>query len=285
MLKLNGNISLALGSVVSKKAYLGNTLVYDKTAPPIPISAQTQAILDRADALGYARPSGDKINLIVHFWLTSGFWITQDIIFNFAYNNPLYDNFKTINWRNPNGALLTVNGGMIQKPYGYKGNGIDGYLDTKFNPAVGTNKYKLNNASRGIVVYDNTDSFNADGILDSANNRTYNSMYNASTPNNKINTNFNPNATPIDFVGKGYKLIVRDNSASQRGTSATGTQTSNDASVSLRNGNQTILGTMYFGMSGISFYHMGEALPTSFYADFRTVYNNYLVSIGLNPNA
>lgn len=255
-------------------------------APPIPISAQTQAILDRADALGYARPSGEKINLIVNFWLTSGFWITQDIIFNFAYNNPLYNNFKTINWKNPNGALLTVNGGMIQQPYGYKGNGIDGYLDTKFNPAIGVNNYKLNNASRGIVVYENTDSVNApDLILDSANSRVYNSMYNGNINYNKINLSFSPSATPIDFVGKGYKLIVRDNSASQRGTSATGTQTSNDASVSLRNANQTILGTAHFGMSGVSFYHMGEALPTSFYDDFRTVYNNYLVSIGLNPNA
>lgn len=257
-------------------------------APPIPISAQTQAILDRADALGFDRPSGEKINLIVHFWLTSGMWATQDVIFNFAYNNPLYNNFKTINWKNPSGALLTIHGGMNQQPYGFEGNAIDGYLDTKFNPTIGTNNYKLNDASRGIVVYKQYLGTTSNSLLDCVGNRVYNSMYNTNTNQNKVNISFNVTPQLIDFSGEGYKLLIRDNSTKQRGVSATGTQETTINSVGLSNSNQVLLGSTsggFFGNAGTSFYHMGGALPTSFYADFRTVYNNYLVSIGLNPNA
>lgn len=277
-------LDVKLGVTQVKSIYKGETLIWNNFVP-IPMLMQTQAILDRADLLGFARPDGQKINVLINFLITSGMWAKMDIIFNFAYNNPLYNDFKRINWKNPSGSLLLVEGGIIQRPYGYEGDGISGYLNTQFNPAIGTNKYTLNNASRGIVVYKETNSFNAEGILDCANNRTYNCMYNGNTPFSKINVSFAPSSSSINFLLKGYKLIARDNSTAFRGTSVNGTQVITDPSVSLRNEPQTILGPIYFGKSGVSFYHMGESLPTTFYDDFRVAYNSYLATIGLSGNA
>lgn len=277
-------LNVKLGVTQVKSIYKGETLVWNNFVP-IPMLMQTQAILDRADLLGFARPDGQRINILINFLITSGMWEKMDIIFNFAYNNPLYNDFKRINWKNPNGSLLLVEGGIIQRPYGYEGDGISGYLNTQFNPTIGINKYTLNNASRGIVVYKETNSGNSDGILDCANQRVYNSMYNGHTLFNKINTSFSTASSLINFLSKGYKLIVRDNSTAFRGTSVNGTQTVNDASISLRNEPQTILGPSHFGKSGVSFYHMGESLPTTFYDDFRVAYNSYLATIGLTGNA
>lgn len=159
MLKLNGNISLALGSGVSNKAYLGNVLVYDKTAP-IVIEPELQAAIDRIALNGWNTYPEYQKN-VLNTWIKStksngNVWNNAKIIRVASLNDVSLLQASLINLKDPNGELATVHGGVTYTVNGYKFGGVTGYIDDKFNPtALGLSIGNLG------LMYDLMDDFSA----------------------------------------------------------------------------------------------------------------------------
>lgn len=257
MLKLNGNISLALGSAVSKKAYLGNTLVYDKTAP-IVLEPEMQATLDRIALNGWnaypelqkaavnnwlkrTKLNGNVFNSRTHIYLR-GLGTTTDSLMQAS----------KINIKNPNGNLAIVSGGVTLTPNGYLYNGVNGYCDNQFNPVA-----------EGIAVgnigefYDIMDDFTVSAIV----------AFGASAfIGGNISTVFYPNINSFGTVTN-RKMNINDSVAGLE------LQTSN--------GNKSC----YMGRVGNTrVFQINSDIATSITPPASTVLNLKLYSGGVNRN-
>src|SRR5690606_15059649 len=103
--------------------------------------------------LGYSIPKLETIQAVDGFistLKTSGVWSKFDIFALFQLNDDELAEFALYDYKR--GVFFTSGGGMIYDEFGYQGNGIDGYINTNFNPVTSGVNYTLNNASRGVWI-------------------------------------------------------------------------------------------------------------------------------------
>lgn len=253
-----------------------------------PVNNELQQIINRANYEGFILPSITTLGYcdsLITSMKSDGIWSVGDLYFNFAYNDTNLTNFARINWKNPYGNLYgiaTLNGGLTYQTNGFKGNGSDAYIDTRFSPALATHNYVLNNAGRFFVVsVQNSASFTGgDGIIANSNNRiTLNggNAYVINAGNNGIST---------DATGTGLKGVMRYASNSILAINTSATTTGSTASTVLANSNQLILRSgAAFGDGAIANYYMGASLTNTQIQNFRTYYNTFLTNVGLTAFA
>jgi hypothetical protein len=121
----------------------------------ISFTTEYQAILDRATALGYTKPSAaqqlEQNQLIIDL-KAAGIWDDCDVI-RIAANDGSAA-FGTLNWKNPSTFQATlINSPSFVSNGGYLGNGTTSYINENFAPSDGTN-YSLNDASEFIWIND-----------------------------------------------------------------------------------------------------------------------------------
>jgi hypothetical protein len=191
---------------------------------------------------------------------------------------------------NPYGGLYglcTVFSGMTYRVDGYKGDGINGYIDTNYVYSIASYNYTLNNAGRMFVVSEDGTITNMfyDGAV--TNQRNSIRRTNASDAA-RINADGNFLGATFNMIGTGIKSVMRDdntnvrvqNAASQLST----TQTSSTFGASEK---QFIFrsGASNRSDNAKSNYWMGASINNTQINNFRTYYNTYLTNIGLTAYA
>lgn len=75
-----------------------------------------------------------------------GIWQKLDTFAIFQLNDNQVADFALYDYKRD--VFMTAYGGMIYDEFGYQGNGIDGYIDTEFNPSTDGDNYTQDDASR-----------------------------------------------------------------------------------------------------------------------------------------
>jgi hypothetical protein len=235
--------------------------------------ADYQAVLDRATTLGYTLPSIEQQNLQNTLLLNmkaDGVWAKLDVFYNFANNGSA--SFGTLNWKNPNANLATLeNAPVFTSNVGFTG-GATSFINTNFSGSNGT-QYLQNNASRYVFMYTSGSTNPIDGLLATNGNSIRITTSNSQLINQgstTLNSNFLYNTT------RGMKSIHR--------TSATNVQLFNAAVGDSRTAtssaratqNQIILrANTLAGLHTVSMYAMGASMISENSA-FVTDYNTYI---------
>lgn len=191
--------------------------------------------------------------------------------------------FSKINWKKPEGNLAVIHGGCTYTAQGWEGNGVDGYIDTLFNPShINTNKYQLNDASISLVVHKEyiiPGRSNLTGLTINSNNW----IGNADNLSHRINTGYYPD-TSVDFSGTGLKSMNRYNEFDCSFINRDNLQ-EREVESNINYGwddTQKLLRRLdSYGDAGICCFFTGKALSYTETQTFRTLYNNYLGKINL----
>jgi hypothetical protein len=208
---------------------------------------------------------------------SSGVWAKLDVFYNFANNGSA--NFGTLNWKSPTTKQCTfeTSPSNFISNQGIQGTGL-GFINTNFNPTIGTNNYVQNNASRFLYMYAEGVSTNVslDGVLVN----TRNSMLRSLTSAQRINQAALGVSPAFNFNGtRGMKSIHRTNATNVELFNGTTQENRTAASSVMENSTQTILkasSTIEFGTHTVSMYAMGASLVSenaSFVADYNTYIN------------
>lgn len=257
------------------------------TQPPFEFCSEFIAVMTRATTEGFTLPS-EAIQRACDKHLremkASGMWDELDVYYLFSYNDLALQNFSLINWKNPSGDLITTHGGITYTVGGWEGNNIDGYIDTLFSPADGTNNYLVNDACIGGVTYNSTVG-GARPFIGALSSLVR--IYLNGSGNHRINTNENLLAT-VDMQGEGLKLMTRTSSTSvflvNKGVQTT--LASNSAGMPA-SGNTLFflrIGANY-GTNIISSGFMGGAITFAQSQAYRSSFNEFLSKRQLTPIA
>lgn len=237
----------------------------------------TVRILARATAIG-ATPPTNSANFDTYIRSMADVLLNYcDVFFRFRGTGDA--NFKRINLANPEGVLADFYGGYTLDNSGFKGNGINAYVDTNFNPSllVTGQKYQLNDASRGIVMPEVTNVI-IDGVL----GVNSNSFLVQSTNNHNINSSANTLSSAFDLTGTGYKCINRTSSTDVVLVNKEIEGARIRASNSLVNANQLILRrNSLFSDGKASSYFMGKSIPFAVSQSIRSAENADMANLGL----
>jgi hypothetical protein len=255
---------------------------YFKSNSNIRFETEYQAILNRATALGYTKPTLNqqiKQNILLKKFKNNGAFNLNDVIFVFANNGS--KEFACINWKNPNGNLATiVNAPIFTINQGFTGRGsiapdfFNDYILTGYTPN-GSLNYKQNDASRYIYVR----SLPANRILDGIVANTANTITGLNSVFNKINQGGVNLATAVDLSGVGMKSIHRNDSTNISVINNGIVTTVLSASLGLATSEQCILrSSTNYGTQQISFYSMGASLIAQ-NNQIETDFNFYLNSL------
>lgn len=276
----NNNIGWGQGSVnnnISWGSVHANSWAGDTNIVGFAFDSDYQAILDRANELGYTLPTLEQQNLqntLLINMKADGVWSKLDVFYNFA-NNGGRD-FARINWKNPNSTVATLfNSITFNSNIGYQGNGTDMYIDTNFQLASGTN-YTQNNASRYLWL--NTAS--GTSVFDGNSAAASNTIRRASSTAQRINQSVTGVAPAFDFTATaGMKSIHRTSATSITLFNGTVSDTRTVASLALTATNHFILRSQTtYGAHTISMYAVGASLVSE-NTNFVNDYQSYLNSI------
>lgn len=245
--------------------------------------ADYQAVLNRATVLGYTLPTASqriKQNTLLLALKAGGIWTKLDVLYIFA--NDGGSDFGTLNWKAPtlNQATL-INSPTFTSNQGFTGNGTSSYINTNFNPAIGTNNYVLNNASRNIFV--RTQSVSA-STLDGVSSGNSNASVGVNTTLLRINQGATSILTTADYSGNNVLKSIHRKSVSNIEIFVGTTQTSRTFnSVSVASESQLILArgvsvTGSYGGSQVSLYSMGASLVSENTAYVNAI-NTYITSL------
>lgn len=247
-----------------------------------PYDSSYQLILNKATELGYTLPSDAQKtlqnDLILQLKL-DGIWNKLDVLYIFA--NDGGSNFATLNWINPNirRCLLYTSGSTLTftTNQGFTGNGTSAYIDTTFNPLIGTPKYQGGNASRYIYIY--TPQSPAPRPFDG------NSIFNSNTfgtytdPISNLINGFTNASTFIYSATQQMKSIHRTSNTSITMFNGTTIGSGTSLSASLANSSQFILRSQaIYASHQVSMYAMGESLITENTA-FVNAFDTYINSL------
>ncbi|WP_300440742.1 hypothetical protein [Christiangramia sp.] len=114
-------------------------------ATPSAYDADYQAVLDYASANAIPLPStaeSDANNQKVLDLKANGAWAKMDCFFKFK--GSADPSFKLIDWKRV--SQVSGFGSLTWNTTGVKGNGTNAYINSAYNPSVGTWNYQLNNA-------------------------------------------------------------------------------------------------------------------------------------------
>ena len=240
--------------------------------------ADYQAVLNRANTLGYTLPSASQQiiqNNLVLSLKAGGIWTKLDVLYIFANNGG--SNFATLNWKAPtlNQATL-INAPTFTANEGFMGNGTSSYIDTNFNPSTQSTNYTTNNASRYMFIFTGVSANRMEGnSIDTNNIRLglYNTQKINSGAVNTLNTAFEYT------TAKGMKSIHRTSSTAVSLFNATTIGNRTLTSTGLANASQWILRqSTNYASSEISMYAMGSSLITE-NTDFVNAFNTYINSL------
>lgn len=106
-----------------------------------------QDVIDYAISQNFELPSDAVMQLqneLVKSLVEDGIWNELDVFYNFLGDGS--EQFALINWKNPGTFTAINNGAAYQLFDGFKGNGVNAYLDTQFIPSGGIN-LTLNDSS------------------------------------------------------------------------------------------------------------------------------------------
>jgi hypothetical protein len=237
--------------------------------------ADYQAVLNRAVVLGYTLPtSAQQIiqNNLVLSLKAGGVWTKLDVLYIFA--NDGGQDFATLNWKAPTLYQSSLEfAPSFTTNEGFTGNGTSSYINTNFNPAIGTNNYVLNNASRYIYTLNVVNVF--DGLELSNDNRltTSGTAQRINQGTGTINSSYTFTA------GAGMKSIHRTSATNVELFNAT-TQVSRTAtSAIIQSGNQLISRSLItYSANKVSMYAMGASLVSENTA-FVNAFNTYIYNI------
>ncbi len=250
-----------------------------------PITAELQAILDRADLEGFTKPSSlvqSEMNTLILAKKASGIWDKGDVFFNFAYNDATLQDFSRIDWKNPTGTLGALFGGISYGIQGFVGDGVNGKFDTGFTPSTDGVNYTLDDASRFMVL--GTLQGSGGGSIDFNSTGFSNTMQFGDTVAHRINQSSGNLNAAANLINDGFKGINRTSSTNvelfNKSTQISRTSTS----TSLDAGTQTVLGGFSFTNRIASCYQMGASVVSET-PQFITDYNTYLTNIGLTAYA
>jgi|SRR5690606_19216663 len=216
---------------------------------------------------------------------SEGIWQKLDTFINCAYNTTnttvfsLYDFIRDINY--------TSYGGLDYVVYGFKGNSVDGYLDTNYNPALQGVNYTLNNAGRGfIMIQGDWPGQNITEAVDGNTARNRTSMNIGGSSVQRINSEPGSSSTVVDLSGDGLKTINRYNSNDIMLTNKNVETSFIQPSSTVWSENQVVLKTQtLYSSNTLLCYFMGSSLTYEETQLFRQYYNEYLTNIGLEPIA
>ena len=247
--------------------------------------ADYQAVLNRAVALGFNLPLAPQQiiqNNLVLALKAGGIWNKLDVLYIFANNALNGFEFARLNWKNPNVNLATlINPLTFTANQGFTGNGSGSYINTNFNPAIGTNNYVLNNASRHIFV--RNQSITA-STLDGVSSGNSNASVGVNTTLLRINQGATSLPTSADYSGSNVLKSIHRTSVSNVEIFVGTTQTSRTFnSTTVINEPQLILArgvnvTGSYGGSQISMYSMGANLVAENTA-YVNAFNTYITSL------
>lgn len=198
-------------------------------------------------------------------------------------HNPEFGTLNLIDAENYRGTAL---GGLTWSADGVQGNGLNGYIDTNFNPSVLEigQKYQLNNASLGGIK-NNPDVGSSHPFLSNGGNIRYWASNIAANTGVFINngttiTNLNPN------IQEGFFSVNREsnvafmhvlNGSLENIESLSTTLTS--STIKLLNHNTT------YSRGRLSFVFIGASLTFNQTQNIRTAFNNLRLANGLTAIA
>jgi len=244
-------------------------------------NAEYTAILARATALGYTKPSTSqqvKQNDLITTFKTANIWSKMDIFYMFA--NDGSKEFATLNWQNPNVHQCTlINSPTFTSNDGFLGNGTSSYIDTNFNPASSGVNYTLNDAS--IFIYNKTYLLNA--FITGVDTGSFNCLrMSPASGNQRINMGLGGIFAPtVDFDSATFKWrkLSRTNATTGIASKNTTQTTHTASSVSIESQNQLILksGSSFAGLN-VAAFGMGANLVSE-NTDHYNAINNYITTL------
>lgn len=257
-------------------------------------SDEWKAILAWADYEGAPPPTNDiPFDQLIKDLKSAGIWQKLDVFYVFAGDgSPL---FKELNWIDPSKHMASAYGGLTWDLNGVKGNGVNGYIDTNFNPVDSSVNYTLDNASLfiGIAEYNGLDS----GRYGITNAGRYTNFINTHVTINggrndrgvSINgatsgVMFTPSTPSINMSGTGMKYLGREDETTIHISNKSDIVVKEQPSTVVHDGNQVMLrhGTSY-NASTINCFGMGAYLTYSETQILRVAFNKFLASLGLTP--
>lgn len=118
-------------------------------------TAEYQAVLDKATAMGYTKPSASqqvKQNQLIVDLKAVGIWTLLDCFQ--VYANDGSSDFGLLNWKNPTGNIGSTSGTLTFNKYGFLGSGA-GFINSGYNPTTNAVNLSIYNASYGVWKYAN----------------------------------------------------------------------------------------------------------------------------------
>ena len=263
------------------KGFLNGKQIFGET-----LHSHTVRILARATAIG-ATPPTNIAQFDTYVRSMVAIWTEYcDVFFRFRGTGDA--KFKQINLANPEGALADFYGGYTLDISGFKGNGVNAYVDTNFNPSllVAGQKYQLNNAEFGGIVSEYPTSENSNSsyspllgtILTQGRNTLYLRAINAS----KINGAGNNLNVIVDMSGVGFKSICRVSSTNVVLTNKDVENQRTQSSSIIDSSSQLVLRSVVgFSNARASSVFMGKTLTTPIRQQIRVAENADMANLGL----
>jgi hypothetical protein len=183
------------------------------------------------------------------------------------------------NWLDGNN-YSTVEGGAYWEPnQGYVLDGIDSYIDTKFNLFTESTNYTLNNASRYFFPFDLTNG-PLDGYVSGGGSAQGNRMELANTAEQRINQNIaNLNSVFEYTTTVNAKSIHRTTATDITLFNGTTSAARTATSTSIRNSDQVIgRSTTGYAEATVAGYAMGASMVSE-NAAFVAAFNAYMNAI------
>jgi len=241
--------------------------------------ADYQAVLNYATTQGFTLPSASQQELQNQLLVdlkAAGVWSKLDTFGVFATDGN--SDFALIDWKRLS-QYTAINSPTFSSNGGFTGNGTSSYVDTNFNPSIGTNQFTLNNASRIFWVDNRGVGATA---FDGTTGTSQNSSRNGSTGTITLNSGNTAATGIVNFNVDGWHSIHRVSSLSLNvylGSNAT-PQIAALNSTGIFNSNQFILrlGTNY-GNHRLRIYGMGSDFSSVQNTAFFNAINTYLTSI------
>lgn len=149
--------------------------------------AAYQAILDRATALGYTKPS-DSQKLLQNQLAQDGQLSLFDCLYVFATDGD--SDYATLNWASPsNNQITKVNSPTFTSDVGFNGNGSTSYLNQNWAPNNGVN-FSLNSACVFFKLVGAHNAQNIFGVGNSAGmSNGLNGVMDTTTTGGRLNNN------------------------------------------------------------------------------------------------
>lgn len=267
------------------KAHRGG--VFDFRKRPRKWNPEVNEAMVINSSLGNKIPDYDT-RLDIDLYITElkdiGVWSSLDTFVLFALNDTDLDDFSLYDYKRR--TFYTAFGGVSYTPYGWEGNGVDGYLSSNFNPATMGINYTLNDARRGTIIYFSEGTTSSLGSIDSTSTGQANRMIAGNFTAQRINQAGNNLNAAVNLAGLGLTEINRDNDTDVRLIKGATESNRTAASTTVFSDSQRLLvSTNGFADLGLSTYYMGASRTFAQTQDFRTATNNYLTRRGLTPIA